>query len=186
MGFVTCLTQVHFPMNAEKRHSFLKYLQLANWHCQRGSKIWHTCMTHWYLPFFHTRQWIIEQAYKIQLWMLHVYHISHDSCITYTKWLLVFSIVFKAAHLIWPHKCHCDVMIFFPQYAQRYWSTLHFQKFICPLFNESVFYGVWMKTKIYHHLINTISMRQKYSLSLGFYVILIPLGWNGRIFNGSL
>ena len=23
-GFVTCLTQVHFPMNAEKRHSFLK------------------------------------------------------------------------------------------------------------------------------------------------------------------
>ena len=27
-GFVTCLTQVHIPMNAEKRHSFLKNKEL--------------------------------------------------------------------------------------------------------------------------------------------------------------
>ena len=32
--------------------------------------------------FSHTRQWMIEQAHEIQLWMLRVYHISRDSFIT--------------------------------------------------------------------------------------------------------
>ena len=117
-----------------------------------------------------------------------------------------------------------------------------FRNLFRPLFNETVFYGVfdvvlrfvlleqtklldaefkyliifsiWVNStllnwnKIILRLINTINMREKYSFigchwiyghstlgvskswkpsaSLGFYMILIPLGWNGRIFNGSL
>ena len=65
-----------------------------------------------------------------------------------------------------------------------------------------------IETKIIDHVINTISMREKYSFiayhwiyghstlgyqnhvkpsaSLRLYMIFIPRGWNGRIFNGSI
>ena len=34
------------------------------------------------LYFSHIRQWMIEQAHEIQLWILRVYYISRDSFIT--------------------------------------------------------------------------------------------------------
>ena len=95
-----------------------------------------------YISFSHTRQWMIEKAHEIQLWILRVHYISRQ--LYYIGH--VTSIVchcfqgrpYDLAELtsLWRHD-------FSPDTQSATDGRSCFQKFICPLFNESVFYGVF-------------------------------------------
>ena len=50
-----------------------------NLYHNKTSNIW----SNWLCFFSHTHQWMIEQVHEMQLGILSLYYISHDSCITY-------------------------------------------------------------------------------------------------------
>ena len=155
--------------------------------------------------------------------------------VPYVMWLILFSIVFKAACIIRRHKRHCHVMISPPirtvlpidvAFSEIYLSIIWWigllwrlcrrfavcsfrtnQTFGCWIQRSNNFFSIWVKSILLNWNKNNSSRNEhdkyerkilflglpsgyqnhvKPSASLGFYVILIHLGWNGRIFNGSL
>ena len=115
-----------------------------------------------YIFFSHIRQWMIEQAHEIQLWMLRVYYISRQ--LYYIGH--VTSIVFhcfqgRPYHLapltsLWRHDFSPDT------------------------------HSATDRRSMFRNLFVHCLMNLSFMASLGFYMIWIPLWWNGRIFNGSL
>ena len=181
---------------------------------------------------------MIEQTHKIQLWMLRVYYISWQLYyIGHVTSIVFHYFQGRPYHLapltsLWRHDFSPDThsatdrRSLFGNLFVHYLMNRSFMAYlasVCGLeqtklldveFKYLIIFSIWVKStllkwnKNIHHVINTISIREKYSFigchwiysystrgvsksckTLGKPRVLHgfdTLGWNGRIFNGSL